>query len=135
LSELSGIVTALQELERMYQLNMEMLEQLDVIFKWIIENDVPIPNSDKLVSLLSKNQALLQELYSSSPAILTYQKLNRRKVTPFRTDEDETEPAKKSFLKPNLRFAGKPENSRQICLGDYADHRTFFRHQQSGINL
>ncbi|HEX9262595.1 MAG TPA: hypothetical protein VF893_08730 [Candidatus Bathyarchaeia archaeon] len=92
MSELSRIVTTLQELERMHQLNLEMLEQLDVIFKCIIESDIPIPNSEKIISLLSRNQALLQELYSGSPAILTYQKLSRRKVTPFRTDEDVPEP-------------------------------------------
>jgi hypothetical protein len=81
LSDLTQIIETLQELERMHQLNLEMLEQLDVIFRWIIDNDVPIPNSDKLVSLLTKSQSLMKELYFSSPKTLQYRTVSRRKVT------------------------------------------------------
>ena len=73
--ELSKIIDTLQELERMHQLNLEMLEQLDVVFKCIIENDVQIPNADKFVSLLSKSQSLLKEIYFSSQKIMQYRKL------------------------------------------------------------
>lgn len=75
----------------MHQLNFELLEQLDIVFRWIIESDTPIPNSEKLRSLLVKVHALLEELYSSSPKLLQYS-INRRKVTSSRTDEEEPEP-------------------------------------------
>jgi hypothetical protein len=77
LSDLTQIINTLQELERMHQLHIEMLEQLDVIFTYIIENDLQIPNKDKLFSLLSKNHALLNELCSSnSLRIIQYRKLS-----------------------------------------------------------
>jgi hypothetical protein len=131
---LSDIAETMQELRRMHQLNIELLEQLAVACSFLLQNHVKIPNESTFKSLLRKAWTLLDEIQADEVKGVQYT-VSRRKVTPFRTDEDETEPAKKSFLKPNLRFAGKPENSRQICLGDYADHRTFFRHQQSGINL
>lgn len=80
LSELAKIIETLQELERVHQLNLELLEQLDVVFEWIIKNDMLVPNREKLSSLLIKIHALLEELYSSSPQILQYQAI-RRKVT------------------------------------------------------
>jgi chromatin remodeling complex protein RSC6 len=86
LSELSVIVGTLQELERMHQLNLELLEQLDVVFKWIIETDMPIPNKEKLSSLFSRTNALLKELYSSSPQTMIYQKLADEKKQHPRTD-------------------------------------------------
>jgi hypothetical protein len=91
LSELSTIIETLQELQRMHQLNLELLEQLDIVFKWIAETDIPIPNKEKLATLLYKTKALLKELYAPSTfKILQYRKLsddsyhegsNRRKVT------------------------------------------------------
>jgi hypothetical protein len=92
LSELSVIIETLKNLERMHQLNLELLEQLDVVFKWLIRNDIAIQNMDKLNSLLTKTQALLAEVYSSSPKTLQYQKINRRKVTDFKNDGEVTEP-------------------------------------------
>ena len=76
MSELAKIIETLQELERMHQLNLELLEQLDVVFQWIIKNDVLVPNREKLRSLLTKTHALIKELYSSSPQIILYRKLS-----------------------------------------------------------
>lgn len=87
MSELTKIIETLQELERVHQLNLELLEQLDVVFEWIIKSDVPVPNREKLSSLLVRTHALLKELYSSSPQILQYQAI-RRKVTGEKSDED-----------------------------------------------
>ena len=88
LSELSKIIDALQELERMHQLNLELLEQLDVVFEWIIKSDMPIPNGEKLSALFTKTEALLKELYFSSSRTLAYRKLADEKKHLFRTDED-----------------------------------------------
>jgi hypothetical protein len=88
LSELSVIIETLQELERIYQLNLEVLEQLNIICGWILKNDVAIPNKDKLDSMFLKTQALLKELYFSSPKTLHYRKLTDEKKQHFRTDED-----------------------------------------------
>lgn len=95
MSELSIVIEKLEELEKMHQLNIEMLEQMGVIFDWIIKNDVPIPNREKLFSLLTKHNALLKELYNETPRILQYN-VSRRKVTDGswkdKTDGEVTEP-------------------------------------------
>ena len=88
MSELSTIIQKLEELERLHQLNLEMLEQMGVIYDWIIKNDLPIPNRDKLFSLLGKHNALLKELYNGTPKIIQYTALSKRKVTDnYQTDE------------------------------------------------
>jgi hypothetical protein len=78
LSELTTVIETLQELKRMHQLNLELLEQLDVVCKWIVETDLPITNKEKLADLLRKTKALLTELYASSSTtkILQYNKLS-----------------------------------------------------------
>jgi hypothetical protein len=65
----------------MHQLNLEMLEQLHVTLSWIIERNIETPNTEKLIALISKSQSLLNEMNSSSPAILQYRKLDRRIFT------------------------------------------------------
>ena len=96
LSEVNTIIETLQELERMHQLNLELLEQLGVVFVWILENDVPIPNKDKLDALLNKMHSLMKELYSSnSLKILQYQKIADENLQRKQTDEDFTEPVKR----------------------------------------
>jgi hypothetical protein len=92
-SDLTPTIQALQELQRMHQLNLELLEQLSVFAEWVINNHNSIPNRDKLESLLHKTQALMKELYSSnSQNMLQYQKLTDEKKHPFRTDDKGTEP-------------------------------------------
>ena len=92
LSELSTIIGTLQELERMHQLNLELLEQLDVIFQWILENDVAIPNKDKFDTLLSRMRSILKEIYFSTPKSLIYRKLTDEKKHLNGTDEEVPEP-------------------------------------------
>ena len=72
----------------MQQLNFELIEYFGVWLEWIRENNIPIPDKEKFYSMVSKTRSLIHEIYSAS----TNQKINRRKVTPSGTDEDETEP-------------------------------------------
>jgi hypothetical protein len=91
--KLSEIAQSLQELERMHQLNLELLEQLNVIFEFVMQNNIAIPNKEKLSSLLLRTQALLKELYFSKPQLLSYRKLTtQRKFTEEKPDGDFTEP-------------------------------------------
>ncbi|MGA2309685.1 MAG: hypothetical protein ABSG57_09085 [Candidatus Bathyarchaeia archaeon] len=93
MSDLTPTIQALQELQKMHQLNLELMEQLSVFAEWVINNHVSIPNKDKLESLLHKTQALMNELYSThSTKILQYQKLADEKKHLFRTDEEEPVP-------------------------------------------
>jgi hypothetical protein len=87
-------IATLQELKRMHQLNLELLEQLDVACGWILDNQIVVPNQDHIVSLLVKSEALLKEIQGETPRILQYQKLsddgyhepqNRRRVTRTQT--------------------------------------------------
>jgi hypothetical protein len=65
----------------MHQLNLELLEQLAVVCKWMLSNNIQVPNRDKFVSLLRKARILFDEFYS--PPFLQHRK---------RTPEDATEP-------------------------------------------
>lgn len=98
LSDISAIIETLQELERMHQLNLEILEQLNVTCEWILKSDISIPNKEKLDSLFLKTQALLKELYSSnSLRTLQYQKLADEKKQHFKTDEEVPEPCERPY--------------------------------------
>lgn len=93
MSDLSTIIQNLQELQRMHQLNLELLEQLGVFFQWVLDNKMTIPDRDKFDSLLHRTQALMNELYSSNtPKTLQYSSI-RRKVTDRKSDDKVTEPA------------------------------------------
>jgi hypothetical protein len=70
-------ITTFSELKRMHQLNSELLEQLTVTFELIFQNNIPLPNSGTVYSLISKARALLAEIQSSSEVkILQYKKLS-----------------------------------------------------------
>jgi hypothetical protein len=97
LSRLAEIIETLQEVERLHQLNLELLEQLNVIGGWLVEHDIPIPNPHILYSLLAKAKALLNEIESDEPKVVQYQKLADEKKQLNRTDEEGTESAKKMF--------------------------------------
>lgn len=71
----------IDEALRMHQLNLELLEQLGIACKWLRENKIQVPNRDRFVSLLSKSDALLKEIYSSDENLQGKQ-----------SDEDLTEP-------------------------------------------
>ena len=104
LNSLTEIVDSLSELKRMYQLNIELLEQLAVTLERQKTSGVHNPNEDTFNSLLNKTNTLQDEIQADEPKILTYN-INRRKVTDLReytgtdeslhgykTDEDFTEP-------------------------------------------
>jgi hypothetical protein len=100
LSNLSSIIETLQELERLHQLNSELLEQLNVICGWLLEHNIQIPNPQTLLSLLQKAKALLTEIQAEEPRVLQYPKLADEKKQHFRTDEEVPEPPRPlySFL-------------------------------------
>jgi hypothetical protein len=93
-SSLGTIIATLQDLERMHQLNLELLEQLNVTCAWLIEHNIPIPNMQTLLSLLGKTRALLAEIQADEPSLLQYQAI-RRKVTDSESDDKVTEPFRK----------------------------------------
>jgi hypothetical protein len=89
------IATSLAQLDRLHQLNLELLEQLDVTCEWLLDSGFQIPNANKLKSLLSKANTLLTEIYDERPSTLLFSKpsdgsyhvsSNRRKVN--RTDKN-----------------------------------------------
>jgi len=86
LSNLTTIIETLQELERLHQLNLELLEQLNVICGWLVEHNISIPNPQALYSLLSKATSLLNEIENNNPKMLQYQAI-RRKVTEPKSDD------------------------------------------------
>jgi hypothetical protein len=67
------VIDTLQELKRMHQLNIEILEQLAVTCEFLTSHHVQVPNSNILASLLSKAMALLDELQAETPKTLQYQ--------------------------------------------------------------
>jgi hypothetical protein len=90
LSELQTIIETYQELQRLHQLNTELLEQLNVAVSYFVDNDILLPNREILSSLFVKSQTILNEIQADTPKILMYKKLsdasyhepqNRRKVT------------------------------------------------------
>jgi hypothetical protein len=89
------LAETMQELQRMHQLNLELLEQLDVACSFLLQNQVKIPNKSTFKSLLRKAWALMDEIRADEINIHT---VSRRKVTDFGTDEDETEPFSLPFL-------------------------------------
>jgi len=97
-SELSSVIQNLHELQRMHQLNLELLEQLGVFFQWVLDNKIAIPDKDKFESLLHRTQALMNELYSPNrPRILQYQEIADEKEQHFRTDEEEPVPSARNI--------------------------------------
>jgi len=85
-------IDTLQEIKRMHQLNIELLEQLAVACDYLVSNHVEVPNSNLFASLIHKAMTLLDDLQADRPKILQYQKLADEKKQRFRTDEDEPVP-------------------------------------------
>jgi hypothetical protein len=77
-----------EELLRLHKLNMELLEQFSVACDFLLKTGVQVPNASTFASLLNKSMSLLNEILTKEPQYST----SRRKVTGFRTDEEETEP-------------------------------------------
>ena len=90
---LDEIVSTLQELKQMYQINLELMEQLVVTYAYITDNDIPVPNEPKFTSLLNKARALLREICSNqkSQNFFIGNEFSHGKKKPF-GDGDFTEP-------------------------------------------
>lgn len=100
-SSLDTIIETLQELERLHQLNLELLEQLNVISGWLVEHKISIPNPQVLYSLLARAKSLLNDIQSDEPKILQYQPI-RRKVTESKSDGEVTVPVFHASFNPAL---------------------------------
>jgi len=92
LTGLQEAIETLEELKRLHQLNYELLEQLSVTCKWMIENQIQSPNLPLLCSLLSRADSLLAEIKADSPKLLVYQKLSDEKKHPDDSDTGVTVP-------------------------------------------
>jgi hypothetical protein len=88
----SEIINTLSELKRMHQLNLELLEQLSVSCRWLMEHKVPIPNAEKICSLLDKAKALVNEIQAETPKILQYRTPSDEKKHGDQSDGEVTEP-------------------------------------------
>ncbi len=116
MSDLPTIIQNLQELARLQQLNFEILEELGILLDYIEANHIQVPNRDKFNSMLAKTHALLKELYFSSDKVMPYRKLNRRKVTAFRTDKEVTEPVETIYRGVKIFPSASEESVRLILL-------------------
>ena len=113
---LSEVIDTLQELKRMHQLNMELLEQFSVTCGYLLKSGVQIPNARTFASLLNKAMFLLEEIKADEPTIIQYTN-SRRKVTPFKTDEEVPEPRTLSRVPRGHNRHGK-KNSRHVPNND-----------------
>jgi hypothetical protein len=89
---LSDTIETLQELQRMHQLNIELVETMTVACSFLLQNHVEIPNKNTFQSLLRKAWTLLDEIKADAPKIVQYRKLADEKKQHPRTDEDVPEP-------------------------------------------
>lgn len=78
---IAEIKSVLDEVERLQQLNYELLEQLNIIFAHINKNKLEIADKEKLAGLLNKAMVLLSEIHSNPPKDYYVQKVSRRKFT------------------------------------------------------
>lgn len=82
----------IDEANHMHELNLELIQELELACKWILENKIRPPNRKNLVSILNKIDVLLHEIYSTPKMQYikeiepTDEFLHRK-----RTDEDFTE--------------------------------------------
>jgi hypothetical protein len=88
-SEIETIIRNLQELQRIHQLNFELIEYFGIWLDWIRKNSIPVPDKEKFYSLVSKTRTLMNELYSASPEkTLIYKKIADEKKHLNGTDEE-----------------------------------------------
>ena len=89
---LTEISRTLDELERLHQLNFELLEQLNVVCGYLMTCHISVRDKERLASLLTKAMILLAEIQSETPKTLLYRKITDENLQRKRTDEDFTEP-------------------------------------------
>ena len=65
-----------QELKRMHQLNIELLENLSLACNHLVTFHIQVPNASTLASLLNKATTLLDEITASESQTIKYRKLS-----------------------------------------------------------
>jgi hypothetical protein len=96
----TSIIDTLTELQRMHQLNLELLEQLHVATDWLLSHNIPLPNAETLYSLFQKSKSLLVEIQADSPKTLIYQKLSDDWKHPNKSDDKVPVPICIDFCEP-----------------------------------
>jgi len=85
-----------EELLRLHQLNLELLETLELSLLWLKsytdKYDIPIPKRHIITSLLTKTSNLLNEIGSKTPYKTLRETGIRRFFTARKSDKDFTEP-------------------------------------------
>ena len=99
LTGLSEVAKTLQELKRLHQLNMELLEQFSISCDFLLKSGVKVPNASTFASLLNKALSLLNEIQADEPKIIQYQKISDEILHGKKSDRDFTEPMKNMFIK------------------------------------
>jgi hypothetical protein len=72
LDYLTQFSDSISELKRMYQLNVELLEQLAITCDFIKRNKIPVPNEETFNSLLNKTTTLIDEIQADELITLQY---------------------------------------------------------------
>jgi len=98
LTGLSEVADTLQELKRMHQLNMELLEQFSIACDFLLKSGIAVPNASTFASLLNKSMALLNEIQAKTPKILQYRKLSDGSYHDKNSDDKLPEPLKRSLF-------------------------------------
>lgn len=92
--DLRIVADTYEEMLRMHQLNLELLETLELSMFWLknsqYEHKIPFPQKEKMSRLLHK--------VSSVPQIFQLKNPIRRKETPSQSDAEETEPVLKNLI-------------------------------------
>lgn len=94
LTNLQEVIDSYQELQRMHQLNIELLEQLALACNHLVVNHVKVPNVNTFNSLVSKAMTLLNEVTADETKLLVYRKTTDGFLQRKRTDDNLTEPKK-----------------------------------------
>jgi hypothetical protein len=103
---IQATIETLTELKRMYQLNYELLEQLNVACQWILDNQIHISNEEQIRSLLSKAVILLNELRADEPRIIQYQKLPNENLQHRKPNKEFTERASAMLINTLIMIRG-----------------------------
>ena len=93
---LRDAIDTYEELLRMHQLNLELLETLEFSLLWVQDfskkYNVAIPNRETLTRLLTKTSLLIEEISATNPTETRQHKSIRRFFTERKSDKDFTEP-------------------------------------------
>ncbi|MCJ7632723.1 hypothetical protein MUP77_10085, partial [Candidatus Bathyarchaeota archaeon] len=67
-----------------------------------MKHKVPIPDAEKICSLLNKAKALANEIQAETPKILQYRMLSDESKQPHKSDGEVTEPLRVTFNSQEL---------------------------------